>query len=384
MSESILAEHHGTKLIIQGLRKTYTDTVALDDVSVDVQPGEFFTLLGPSGCGKTTLLRSVAGFVKPDRGKVYFDEQRIDTLPPQKRNIGMVFQDYAVFPHLSVQKNVGYGLAPRGVPAAEAAERIKDALRLVDMSNLAHRMPAQLSGGQQQRVAVARAVVIRPAVLLMDEPLSNLDAKLRIQMRRDIRALQSTLKITTVYVTHDQAEALAVSDRIAVMRGGNIEQVAAPEELYRKPRTPFVARFLGNENIVTAAPSQTSSGNTKVEYEGVTYLVPSNGITGNDNVAFMLRPESLQFVATSAASRASDAPSSLQNPTDCFLRGTVLRREYGGSMIRTQVQVSQNVSLEVLSVDGEEGSRPPTEGENVTLRYRVSEATVFAAGDSTP
>jgi iron(III) transport system ATP-binding protein len=393
VSHDTPTEQHGTRLVIKDIRKTYTETVALDNVSLEVEPGEFFTLLGPSGCGKTTLLRSVAGFVVPNHGEIYFNNDRIDTLPPQKRNIGMVFQDYAVFPHMSVLKNVGYGLVSRRIQGQEAEDRITAALRLVDMENLAHRMPSQLSGGQQQRVAVARAVVVRPSVLLMDEPLSNLDAKLRIQMRRDIRELQSNLKITTVYVTHDQAEALAVSDRIAVMRNGMVEQIAPPEELYRKPKTEFVARFLGNENIVSADVVSVEGSTITVDHKGVTYRVPNpdNLLGVGDAVSFLLRSEILEFAAASgvaagASAAATETPAGNASATRvpigtapdqfCFIRGQVIRCEYGGALLRTLVRVSEDVLFEVLSVHDALGRRPE-QGENVTLRYRVPDATVF-------
>ncbi len=368
---------HGTKLIIEGIRKTYTDTIALDDVSLQVKPGEFFTLLGPSGCGKTTLLRSVAGFVKPDRGKVYFDETRIDKLPAQKRNIGMVFQDYAVFPHMSVSRNVGYGLKSRRIPGPEALERVTAALRLVEMEELGKRMPSQLSGGQQQRVAVARAVVVRPSVLLMDEPLSNLDAKLRIQMRRDIRELQTNLKITTVYVTHDQAEALAVSDRIAVMRAGRVEQLAAPDELYRHPRTEFVARFLGNENIISGTIDSMNGSTATVNHQGVIFQIPNRGqaLRVGDRISFLLRSEILDFAATESAA----GTSATTDGTYCTVRGSVEQSEYGGAMLRTRVSVGDDTSFEVLSMDDLLVQKPKP-GDNVALRYKIDDVIAFPAG----
>ncbi|MGM0432472.1 MAG: ABC transporter ATP-binding protein [Spirochaetota bacterium] len=369
MDNSLISHGHGTTLVIEGIRKTYADTIALDHVSLQIEPGEFFTLLGPSGCGKTTLLRSVAGFVKPDRGKVFFDDQRIDTLPPQKRNIGMVFQDYAVFPHMSVAANVGYGLKSRRVPTAEAQERTTQALQLVGMESLAHRLPAQLSGGQQQRVAVARAVVVRPSVLLMDEPLSNLDAKLRIQMRRDIREMQTSLKITTVYVTHDQAEALAVSDRIAVMSQGKVEQLATPEELYRKPRTPFVARFLGNENIVSGTVVSIDSQVATVRRKGVDYKIPNTEVhlSNGDEVSFLLRSETLEFTSLSAEATHDRG----------VIRGLVERCEYGGSLLRVFVRIADDLLLEVLSLYETVG-RLPNVGEAVTLQYNIADITVFS------
>ncbi len=221
----------------------------LDGVTLDVAGGAFFTLLGPSGCGKTTLLRCIAGFLAPDAGSIHVGGARIDTLPAHRRDIGMVFQDYAVFPHLTVAENVGFGLKARGMAKAEIATRVAESLATVRLDGYGARLPGALSGGQQQRVGLARAMAIRPRLLLMDEPLSNLDAKLRVELREDIRDIQQRLGITTIYVTHDQEEALAVSDRICVMQGGRIEQVATPFELYRHPATRFAAAFVGEMNF---------------------------------------------------------------------------------------------------------------------------------------
>lgn len=237
-------------VIIRNAVKRYGDFTALNGVSLDIREGEFFTLLGPSGCGKTTLLRMIAGFNSIEGGDFFFGDKRINDMPAHKRDIGMVFQNYAIFPHLSVEENVAYGLKARNVPRAEIKKRVADALELVQISHLASRKPNELSGGQQQRVALARAFVIEPSVLLMDEPLSNLDAKLRVQMRSVIKKLQRRLGITTIYVTHDQEEALAISDRIAVMKEGRIMQIGMPSEIYAKPASPFVAGFIGVSNFI--------------------------------------------------------------------------------------------------------------------------------------
>ena len=237
-------------VIIKDAVKRYGDFTALNGVSLDIREGEFFTLLGPSGCGKTTLLRMIAGFNSIEGGDFYFGEKRINDVAAHKRDIGMVFQNYAIFPHLTVRENVAYGLKARKTPKAEMEKRVNEALELVQISHLADRKPNELSGGQQQRVALARAFVIEPSVLLMDEPLSNLDAKLRVQMRSVINKLQRRLGITTIYVTHDQEEALAISDRIAVMKDGNIMQIGTPNEIYAKPQNPFVAGFIGVSNFM--------------------------------------------------------------------------------------------------------------------------------------
>ncbi len=237
-------------VIIQNAVKRYGDFTALNGVSLDIHEGEFFTLLGPSGCGKTTLLRMIAGFNSIEGGDFYFGEKRINDMPAHKRDIGMVFQNYAIFPHLTVQENVAYGLKARKVPRPEIKKRVDNALELVQIAHLAQRKPSELSGGQQQRVALARAFVVEPSVLLMDEPLSNLDAKLRVQMRSVIKKLQRRLGITTIYVTHDQEEALAISDRIAVMKEGRIMQIGTPDEVYARPQNPFVAGFIGVSNFL--------------------------------------------------------------------------------------------------------------------------------------
>jgi iron(III) transport system ATP-binding protein len=235
---------------IRGLEKRYGSTVrALRNIDIHIDSGSFFTLLGPSGCGKTTLLRSIAGFLTPDSGEIHIGGQRIDAVPAHRRDIGMVFQDYAIFPHLSVAANVGFGLKNRGISGQALRQRVAEALATVQLEAYAERMPSALSGGQQQRVGLARAMVIRPQLLLMDEPLSNLDAKLRLELREDIRDIQKQLGITTIYVTHDQEEALVISDRICVMNQGVVEQIGTPWEIYKIPRRRFVAGFVGAMNF---------------------------------------------------------------------------------------------------------------------------------------
>src|SRR6185437_11665367 len=239
-------------IIIRDASRKFGSVQAVDHVDLAVAEGEFFTLLGPSGCGKTTLLRMIAGFCELDSGEIRFGDTRVDRLSAHVRNIGMVFQNYAVFPNLTVAGNVGYGLKPRHVPADEAARRVEEALALVQLSGFGERKPHQLSGGQLQRVAIARALVIRPQVLLFDEPLSNLDARLRVSMRAEIRELQKSLGITAIYVTHDQEEAMSVSDRIALMNAGRLEQVGAPADIYRHPASRFASEFMGTTNLVEA------------------------------------------------------------------------------------------------------------------------------------
>ena len=248
--------------------KAYGDNVVIPDLSLEIKDGEFFTLLGPSGCGKTTLLRMIAGFNSIEGGDFCFGDKRINDLNPAKRNIGMVFQNYAIFPHLTVRKNVEFGLTNRKLDKEEMASRTDEFMKLMHISEFANRMPDRLSGGQQQRVALARALVIKPEVLLMDEPLSNLDAKLRVEMRTVIKQIQREVGITNVYVTHDQEEAMAVSDRIAIMNLGEIQHVGKPKDIYQRPANLFVANFIGRTNII----------NAKLEVEGgVAHLVFPDG-----------------------------------------------------------------------------------------------------------
>lgn len=237
-------------LQVDGAIKRYGATTALDGVSFAVGKGEFFTLLGPSGCGKTTLLRSIAGFSQLSEGRIDLDGVDLLAVPPHRRDIGMVFQDYAIFPHLTVAENVAFGLKARKVPASAIRERVAEALATVRLAALADRLPAALSGGQQQRIGIARAMVVKPRLLLMDEPLSNLDAKLRLDLRDEIRAIQRTIGIAAIYVTHDQEEALAISDRICVMDGGKVEQIGTPQQIYGQPATRFVASFVGTMNLL--------------------------------------------------------------------------------------------------------------------------------------
>ena len=275
-----------TRVELQHISKNYPGVTALDDVNLSVNSGEFFTLLGPSGCGKTTLLRTIAGFNRHDRGQVLVDGTRIDDLPAHRRNMGMVYQDYAVFPHMTVAENVAFGLATRRRPRDEIDERVARVLELVQLGGQAARMPHELSGGQQQRVALARAMVINPQILLMDEPLSNLDAKLRIELREDIRDLQRSLDITTIYVTHDQEEALVISDRICVMQSGRVHQIAGPLEIYSRPATLFVASFVGAMNVMPELPVGAGG---EVRIGAARQRIPA--LAGRSRVTLAIRPE---------------------------------------------------------------------------------------------
>jgi len=276
--------------------KKYGDTTVIPELSLEIQKGEFFTLLGPSGCGKTTLLRMVAGFNSIEGGTLEFNGRVMNQVAPNKRNIGMVFQNYAIFPHMSVSGNVAFGLQTRKVNKQEIAQRVEEILKVVQIEAYKDRMPKNLSGGQQQRVALARAIVIRPDVLLMDEPLSNLDAKLRIEMREAIKQIQREVGITTVYVTHDQEEAMAVSDRIAVMKSGVIQHLGTPREIYRRPSNLFVATFIGRTNILDARMTLVD-GAASIDFgNGYSETIPGlKTNSANPNVKLSVRPEEFKI-----------------------------------------------------------------------------------------
>ena len=282
-------------LEISHLEKSFGANRVVKDFSLDIDQGEFVSLLGPSGCGKTTVLRMVAGFETPSTGSIRIDGQDVVNLRPNQRNIGMVFQAYALFPNLTVAQNVGFGLKVKGVPRAESDARVVEMLRLIGLSDLGGRFPFQLSGGQQQRVALARALAVRPRVLLLDEPLSALDAKIRVSLRAEIRDIQRELGITTIFVTHDQEEAMSMSDRIVVMNGGIAEQVGAPFDIYNRPRTRFVANFVGTLNTFETRVENASQG--VVSIAGVPVTLPEGNLTLRDgaSLSIALRPEALQL-----------------------------------------------------------------------------------------
>ena len=284
-----------SRLQIQGLTKAYGALRVVDSIDLTLQEGEFVSLLGPSGCGKTTTLRMIAGFIDPNGGSISLDGQVISApgavLPPEKRGMSMIFQSYAIWPNMTVAENVGFGLKLRKLPGEETRRRVAEILEVVQMGHLAARYPAELSGGQQQRVALARAIVVKPAVLLLDEPLSNLDANLREEMRFEIRRLHDEFRITTVYVTHDQSEAMATSDRIAVMNAGRIEQVDAPHMLYTRPRTRFVAGFIGRTNLL---PAQLRNG--EIGFGGIAMRagqVPGSDTAAGGDILVSVRPQSI-------------------------------------------------------------------------------------------
>lgn len=269
---------------------------AVDNVTLSIEPGEFITLLGPSGCGKTTTLRMIAGFETPTSGEILLDDSDVSRLTPDKRPMGMVFQSYALFPHMSVYENVAYGLKTKKMPDDQVKKEVAEVLAIMSLEKLANRAPNQLSGGQQQRVALARAMVMKPKVLLFDEPLSNLDAKLRAQMRIEIRQLQQRLGITSIFVTHDQDEAMSISDRIVVMRNSKIEQVGTPAEIYLKPKSVFVADFVGRSNFLAVSNiSASGSGRAKVNLNGSDFEVGASAeAIGSSAAVLLVRPESIK------------------------------------------------------------------------------------------
>ncbi|MBL8769652.1 MAG: ABC transporter ATP-binding protein [Planctomycetes bacterium] len=353
-----------TAVSIQNLTVRYdTGALVLDGVSLEIGHGEFFFLLGPSGCGKTTLLRSVAGFVEPTKGSIQFDGRDLTRVPAEKRDCGMVFQNYALWPHMTVEQNVAFGLDVRKVGKDEKARRVREALELVRMESFADRHPNRLSGGQQQRVALARALVVEPAVLLLDEPLSNLDAALRLELRVEIREIQRRTKRTAMYVTHDRAEALALADRIAVLRGGHVEQLGAPRELYDEPATPFIAGFVGDVNTLAGHVVAADANGVVVsgEFGTVRGRVTARGarFQPSATVNVLVRPERLRVVA--------DLP-----PGQNALRGRVTRVTFLGELLQHDVEVGGGAVVRVLSLGGS-----PSFPEGSTVTLVVDDALVF-------
>ena len=342
------------EVIIKDAVKRYGDFTALNGVSLNIKEGEFFTLLGPSGCGKTTLLRMIAGFNSIEGGDFYFGEKRINDVAAHKRDIGMVFQNYAIFPHLTVKENVAYGLKARKVGKKEMEERVEEALKLVQIEHLSDRKPSELSGGQQQRVALARAFVIEPSVLLMDEPLSNLDAKLRVQMRTVIKKLQRRLGITTIYVTHDQEEALAISDRIAVMKDGNIMQIGTPNEIYAKPQNPFVAGFIGVSNFLDC---DVDGGKITIQGEMTIDIPVKQEYKGKGKLS--ARPEQLFF-------------------SDTGMPGKILFSTFLGDFIEYEVVLDNGQSL-IVNEYTKDTASVHADGEQVFLNFDPSRISLYVA-----
>jgi spermidine/putrescine ABC transporter ATP-binding subunit len=323
------AEYAPERLLdVRCVAKQFGNQKVLKNISLQVAGGEFLTLLGESGSGKTTLLRIIAGFEQPSSGEVWMRGARLDLLPPYKRRVNTVFQNYALFPHLSVQENVAYGLRASGAPSTEIPERVSDALRMVKMAEYAERRPTKLSGGQQQRIALARALVNRPQLLLLDEPLSALDANLRKQMQRELKSLQRELGITFLFVTHDQDEAMALSDRIALLRNGGLEQIASPREIYERPATVYTAQFIGQTNILKAEIHDGQASSASLRWPTALPSGPQ---------LFSLRPEAIRL-----ASECSEAPDLIRfraNTSQQVFSGASeqLELDCGGQLLRARI-----------------------------------------------
>ncbi|WP_418317201.1 ABC transporter ATP-binding protein [Piscinibacter sakaiensis] len=336
-------------LQLNDLAKHFGDFTAVDGLSLSVEKGEFLSLLGPSGCGKTTTLQMVAGFVEPSRGRIVCDGKDITQLRPEKRGMGVVFQSYALFPHMTVADNLGFGLEMRGVPRAERKRRVGETLDLVRLTGLGDRYPKALSGGQRQRVALARALAIRPEVLLLDEPMSNLDAKLREEMHIELRAIQRQLGITTILVTHDQVEAMTMSDRVAVMYGGRIVQLDTPFEAYERPQSAFASTFLGRTNTVPGTVVKANGRCCEVDLAGVRMNVPHLGKSYDGKVDIYLRPERIRVVEPGSG-----------------IAGQVANRVFLGNHWMLEVD-SVLGRLRVSQPNG--GTVPPAEGTAVGLTW---------------
>ncbi len=352
-------------IITEKLTKSYGHMHAVDHADVRIEPGELFFLLGPSGCGKTTLLRMIAGLLEPTSGKLFFGDRDVTRTPSGQRNCAMVFQNYALWPHMTIRQNVGFGLDAKKVAADEKKKRVDEVMKTVQIDHLADRKPGQLSGGQQQRVALARALVVNPDVLLLDEPLSNLDAKLRTEMRSGIRQVCKTTNTTSVYVTHDQEEALSMADRIAVMDKGRIIQCGPPEEVYDRPVNHFVADFLGSANFVCGVVQESGPDGTTVSTPLGHLRASMNGHKKNDKVTCMIRPERIRLLD------GSDQAANMVDGIHCetIFRGGGLRHDFRfGDEVKIQVDETRRRSHRI--------SNP-----NVRLGFEADDLIVLATAD---
>ena len=350
-------------LVLDGLQKSYGANQVVQRFDLSVERGEFISFLGSSGCGKTTTLRMVAGFETPTAGSIRVNGKEITALPPNQRRVGMVFQSYALFPNMTVAQNVAFGLRVAKMPDEQIKARVAEMLDLIKLPKLADRYPYQMSGGQQQRVALARAIATKPEILLLDEPLSALDAKIRVSLRDDIRALQRALGITTIYVTHDQEEALSMSDRIVVMSEGRMEQVGTPFEIYNKPKTRFVASFVGHLNLLKGIVLDAGDGRVAIDGQPVRTAIPLNGAGAGSALTVALRPEALVLDA---------------NGRDNHLTGTIADVNFLGSIVRIRVQIGDSrVSLDTFN---NPSAPPPRPGEPVTLGFAASDLQPVADG----
>jgi iron(III) transport system ATP-binding protein len=354
-----------SSVTLEGINLSFGKTHVLKGIDLKIESGEFFAFLGPSGCGKTTLIRLIAGFESAQAGQVFIGKHEVSHLPPWQRNVGMVFQSYALWPHMTVRKNVAFGLEERRMPRYEINKRVDAAIDLVDLIDLADRRPSQLSGGQQQRVALARTVVIEPQVLLLDEPLSNLDAKLRVQMRRELRQLQQKLSLTTIFVTHDQEEANTTANRIAVINDGIIQQVGSPMDLYDQPANRFVADFLGTTNFIDGKLEE--SGNTTQFHADNGEVIPMDDTLDNsyrDRCSLVIRPQNVT-ITTGTEIEAADK---------IRLKGTISDKEFLGSTIRYRVNIQNDVLL--ADATHHQGQIPLKNGTAVNLYIKRNQVII--------
>jgi putative spermidine/putrescine transport system ATP-binding protein len=346
---------------------------ALQDLDLTIRAGEFIALLGPSGCGKSTALNCLAGLLPLTSGSIWQDDRRIDTLPPERRGFGMVFQNYALFPHMTVRSNVAFGLQMRRLPKAEIAKRTADAIRLVQLEEHVGKLPGQLSGGQQQRVAIARAIVLEPSLVLMDEPLSNLDAKLRLEMRTEIRRIHQSLGLTTVYVTHDQEEALSMADRLVVLRSGKVQQIGTPEELHTQPANWHVAGFMGFRNLFELDATRADRGGVLVEGHGLRLSgAGAPGVSAGEPVVVGIRPEDIEVVPGKPGATGAGPAS------DNAVGATVEVVEYHGREFAVEARTSSGLAFHVKTPER------VAPGDEVTLVIPSERLLVFPRGDERP
>ena len=352
-------------LELSNVQKSFGGFSAVEDFQLSVERGEFVSFLGPSGCGKTTTLRMIAGFEFPDRGSITVDGKEITKLPPNKRNVGMVFQSYALFPNMTVANNVGFGMRVKKRPKDAINRRVSELLELIKMPEKADRYPYQLSGGQQQRVALARALAVEPQVLLLDEPLSALDAKIRISLRNEIRSIQRQLGITTVYVTHDQEEALSLSDRVVVMSEGRIEQIGPPADIYNFPATPFVASFVGTLNLIGGTVVEPSTGRLSIAGQEVRASKAIEAGREGTAITVAIRPESVELGEGGGTNR---------------LRGTVEDVSFLGSIVRTRIALGEGTAPLSFDTFNDPHMRPAQIDEVVTVSFPPEACLVIGAG----
>jgi spermidine/putrescine transport system ATP-binding protein len=357
------------EILVDGVTKRFDDVTAVDDVSITIPGGEFFSMLGPSGCGKTTTLRMIAGFEMPDAGRILLQGGDVTNIPPAKRNVNMVFQAYGLFPHMTVAENIAFGPKIKKLGRAEIATRLSDVIKTVRLEGLEDRRPNQLSGGQQQRVALARALVNRPAALLLDEPLGALDLKLRKEMQLELKELQQRTGTTFVYVTHDQEEAMTMSDRIAVMNGGVVEQLASPRELYQRPATAFVAGFIGTSNLIQLRVDRSDDAVLAMELgdgQRILAVDPADG-QQRQQATITVRPEWIKLANGAADDRA------------CYVGGTVVDVVYLGSITQLIVLLRTGERLTVHRLNDEVGTVDPRPGEQVMLRWAAEHSYVVGS-----